>query len=93
MLVSNFWGGPYCLGNDLNDGIKLDEPINDQLEKTKNISYIEQYAMMKIKNGTAIITGCQGTGNIAIGPRTNLSNATIVNLSNNQNASAVCNKK
>ena len=93
LIVSNLCVVPYCLGNDLDDGIKLDESINDQLEKTKNISYIKQYAIMKVKDGTAIVNGCQGAGNITIAPGTNLNNTTIVNLSNNKDVSAVCNKK
>jgi hypothetical protein len=93
LVISHFFFLPLSWCDDLNDGIKIDDPINDKLEFSKNINFIKQQTKAKMNSGKAIVNdGCQGTGNINVGPGTNLKNTTIVNLSDNKNLSTVCNK-
>lgn len=77
---------------DLDDGMGLDDAIDDSLDFKSNIQYIKRNALSKAARGTAIVTGCQGAGNQVIGPGANLNNATIVNLSNNKKTSSLCEK-
>ena len=78
---------------DLNDGIVADEAINDDLQLKKNINFIERNAMAKSLRGSKdVIVDC-GTGNQIFASGANLNGATIVNLSNNKNTTAVCNQK
>ena len=82
--------------DDLNDGIAIDEGINDNLQLNSNIDYIKRNAMAKARRSTSggqSNSGCSGTGNQSFGPGANLKNATIVNLSNNKGATSVCIKK
>lgn len=78
---------------DFDDGIGIDEEINDNLQLNSNIDYIKRNAIAKarrsIKNGKGN-SGCNGTGNQSFGPGANLKGATIVNLSNNKGATSVC---
>jgi hypothetical protein len=95
VIVSNFFFAPFCWSNDFDDGIQIDENINDQksLELKPNSHYIKQHALMKGSNGTAIVNdGCQGTGNINV-VGDNLKNVTVVNNSNNKNSTTVCAQK
>jgi|CXWL01.1.fsa_nt_gi hypothetical protein len=93
-VISHFFFIPLSWSDDLNDGIKIDDPIDDKLGFSKNINFIKQQAKAKMNSGKAIVNdGCQGTGNINVAPGANLKNATIVNLSDNKNSSTVCNNK
>lgn len=89
--------GLFCqplLADDLDDGIGGDDPIEDKLQINKNIEYIKRNAMAKAMSGNKnTIVNC-GTGNMNFAPGTKFkSNTTIVNLSNNKNATSVCGKK
>lgn len=83
--------------DDLNDGIAIDEPINDDLQLNTNVEFIKRNALAKanraIKNGTSTSDGCGGAGNQTFGPGANLRGATIINLSNNKGAQSVCIQK
>ena len=83
------------IADDLNDGIAIDTPINDDLTLGKNINFIKRNAIAKSKhkskNGNTK-SGCDGTGNIKIGAGSNLKGATIVNLSSNKGTTTVCGK-
>jgi hypothetical protein len=76
--------------DDLDDGIALDTPINDDLQLDINVDFIKRNAKAKARRGAASRSGCQGAGNQTFGPGANLKGATIVNLSNNQGSSTVC---
>ncbi len=85
--------------DDLDDGIELDNPIDDSLDLDKNINFIKRSAIAKSKSKSggnnssqSESGGCDGTGNIKIGAGSNLKGATIVNLSNNKGTSSVCTK-
>jgi len=77
---------------DLDDGIAVDHHEDDDLQLGVNVQFIKQNAIKKVHSGTAISTGCDGTGNVNIAPGTNLKGATIVNMSNNKNSTVVCGK-
>jgi hypothetical protein len=79
--------------DDLNDGITADDPINDDLQIDKNIEFIKRNAIAKSLRAKDKDNGCGGSGNQTFGPGTNLSNTTIINLSNNENSNAVCIKR
>ncbi|MGR9114821.1 MAG: hypothetical protein ACU85E_03585 [Gammaproteobacteria bacterium] len=77
--------------DDLNDGIGIDEPINDNLQLNSNIDFIKRNAIAKARRGAnGSNSGCSGTGNQSFGPGANLQGATIVNLSDNKGATSVC---
>lgn len=83
--------------DDLDDGIGIDNPIDDGLDLDKNINFIKRSAIAKSKSksgqsNSSQSGGCDGTGNIKIGAGSNLKGATIVNLSNNKGTSSVCTK-
>lgn len=75
---------------DLDDGIGVDEDVNDNIQLNPNIDFIKRNALAKARRGTANNSGCGGTGNQVFGPGANLTNATIVNLSDNKGANSVC---
>ncbi len=76
---------------DLDDGIALDTPINDDLQLGINVEFIKRNAKAKAKRGASNKnSGCHGAGNQTFGAGANLKGATIVNLSNNKGASTVC---
>lgn len=86
---------------DLDDGIKLDDPIKDDLDLDVNVQYIKRRAKAaaqmaesgKASSGRVIVNDpCSGTGNQTFGAGSNLKGATIVNLSNNKGATTVCDK-
>jgi hypothetical protein len=90
MLFLLLIGSPI-FADDLNDGIAIDEPVDDGLQMQKNSNFIERNAMAKALRGDKkTIVDC-GTGNQVFGPGANLKGATIVNLSNNKNSTSVCN--
>jgi len=94
MSVSGFAG-------DLDDGISLDKPINDDLQLDMNIDFIKRNAKAKAKRRTpgdkSTLTsgsgpnGCDGAGNIKIGPATDLKGVKqIINISTNKGVSTIC---
>lgn len=75
---------------DLNDGIAIDEYIDDAIQTDINRSFIQVVSMVKSSNGSKnfILNGrsgdaSAGAGNINIGAGTDLRGATIINLSEN----------
>lgn len=88
----------FSFAGDLDDGIKLDEAINDDLKIEKNLQYIKRKALAKAQaqqsgeegDPKVIVNTACGTGNQNFGAGANLKGATIVNLSNNTGANAVC---
>lgn len=84
--------------DDLDDGIKFDEPINDDLNLDVNIQYIKRRAKaaaetvenQDIEGKIKVNTACGGTGNQTFGAGSNLQGAIIVNLSDNSGSSTVC---
>lgn len=86
---------------DLDDGIKADTPINDDINIDKNIPFIIRKAKTaatlsrngkNLSNNVIVNKECSGTGNQNFGAGSNLRGATIVNLSDNQGISSVCKK-
>lgn len=75
---------------DLDDGIGIDEDINDNIQLSPNIDFIKRNALAKARRNTDKNSGCGGTGNQTFGPGADLRNATIVNLSDNKGANSVC---
>jgi len=87
--------------DDLDDGIGIDTPINDDLTLGKNIQFIKRNAIGKARSRAKdqgggdvdnIDESCEGTGNIKVGAGSNLKGATIVNLSNNKGTTSFCGK-
>jgi hypothetical protein len=92
-LILLFLASNPIFADDLNDGITMDDAIDDQLQINKNMNFIKRNAMAKALRGSKnVIVDC-GSGNQIFGPGANLNGATIVNLSNNKNTTSVCNKK
>ncbi len=92
----------YVSADDLDDGIKLDEPLNDDINLDVNIQFIKRRAKAaaeSVQNGGSaggkviVNTGCGGTGNQIFGAGSDLKGATIVNLSDNKGTSTVCGGK
>jgi hypothetical protein len=77
--------------DDLDDGIGIDTPINDDIDLDKNIQFIVRKALARAKtgekNGTG--SGC-GSGNITIGAGSRVKE--VINVSNNKGTTAVCSK-
>ncbi|MGR9052070.1 MAG: hypothetical protein ACU84J_05425 [Gammaproteobacteria bacterium] len=96
LLFSLLLAAASVNAGDLDDGIGIDEEINDNMQLNSNIDFIKRNALAKAKRKTKngqSDDGCGGTGNQSFGPGANLRNATIVNLSNNKGASSVCIKR
>lgn len=74
--------------NDLDDGIAIDSPINDDINPDKNIKFITRKAMSRAKSGGNNGRGTCGTGNITIGPGSKVKE--VINLSTNKGNTAVC---
>ncbi|MEQ1638497.1 MAG: hypothetical protein ABL903_17645 [Methylococcales bacterium] len=83
----------HVCADDLNDGIGIDEPIDDKIQLNPNIDFLKQNAISKAGGKENLENDCQGTGNLIIGPGADLGNATIVNLSNNKKSTQVCIEK
>jgi len=86
---------------DLDDGIKADTPINDDIKLDKNVQFIIRKAKTAATqtangknpgNNVIVNKECGGAGNQNFGAGSNLRGATIVNLSDNKGANAVCTK-
>ena len=78
--------------NDLDDGIGIDTPINDDLNLDKNVQFIVRKALAKAKTGQQ--NGAQsstcGSGNVVIGPGSRVKE--VINVSSNKGTTAVCGK-
>ncbi len=94
LLLSSF-----VVADDLDDGIKLDDPINDDLKLEINQQYIMRRAKAAAEataNGeetsdkVIVSDSCGGTGNQVFGAGTNLQGAVIVNLSDNRGSNSAC---
>lgn len=84
-----------AIAGDLDDGIKSDDPINDDLKLDNSNEFIMTKAKTKArkarndgKDSGDVITA-DGTGNIAIGAGTDLKGATIINMSDNEGATVL----
>ena len=83
--------------SDLNDGIAIDDNIDDSLQRDFNTSFVvtksTTRAIAREKKGkdsnTVILKDGAGVGNIDIGAGSNLKGATIINLSTNKNSTAI----
>ena len=94
------------ISGDLDDGIGIDKPINDDLQLDINVDFIKRNAKAKAKRNTPdgdsnTLTsnslsgpeGCDGAGNIKIGPGTDLKGVRqIINISTNKGVSTICTK-
>ncbi len=89
--------GPAICNNDLNDGISLDEAINDDLKPTVNVPYIlmkakgaELRAKKGLESSRPVITQGQGQGNIVFGVGTKIApGTTIINSSQIKNSNSI----
>jgi hypothetical protein len=91
-LLTMLFLAPFSVAGDLDDGIGIDEPISDDIEAEKNISFIVVRAKARARNTDSdkvIINDENGVGNISIGAGTDLDGATIINLSDNDDAAVV----
>jgi len=80
--------GGSVAASDLDDGIAIDEPIDDSIKAGRNINYIVIKAQAKAKTSQtaegSLRTNKAGEGNINIGAGADLRGATIINLSENK---------
>ena len=103
LLLIGISGSGFC--GDLDDGIGLDKPINDDINAGINIEFIKRNAKAKAKRrageadtltsrSQALDGGeCEGAGNIKIGPGTDLKGVKqIINISTNKGVSTICTK-
>ena len=89
-----------AIANDLNDGIAIDEKIDDSLKKEFNSNFIvsksKSRAKARLKRGDDSKTilledgiSNSGVGNIQIGAGADLQGATIINLSTNNDSAVI----
>ena len=78
--------------NDLDDGIGIDTPVNDDLTLDKNIKFIIRKALSKADSGQENGTESEscGSGNITIGAGSKVKE--VINVSTNKGTTAVCGK-
>lgn len=82
--------GAAVQAGDLDDGIGSDEKIDDSLQSEPNLKFIVTHAKAKARQSNSENTiGENGTGNITIGAGSDLKGATIINLSDNEDAAVV----
>lgn len=82
-------GGTVQAG-DLDDGIGIDEKIDDSLQSGPNLTFIVNHAKSKARQSNSENTIREnGAGNITIGAGSDLKGATIINLSDNEDAAVV----
>lgn len=85
---------PAAMAGDEDDGIKADDPIDDELKEDKNFSFVVVNAKGKSKSGASDGKAkSDGVGNINIGANANLKGATIINVSKNKNNNVVSEDK
>lgn len=82
--------------SDLDDGIGIDEAIDDSIRADRNIEFIVTKAKTKARAAAAAGESSEieanGVGSINIGTGTNLQGATIINISNNEDAVSISEK-
>ncbi|BCX88110.1 hypothetical protein MIN45_P0477 [Methylomarinovum tepidoasis] len=97
-LVLALGAVPPVMANDLNDGIAIDDPIDDSLKPTLNVPFIlmkakaaELRAKKGLKSSRPVITqGEQGQGNITFGIGSKIApGTTIINSSEIKNSNAI----
>ncbi len=94
VIVSGVALGPVW-ANDLDDGIPVDEPVDDGVKVDTNFTFIVVDAETKARakasgsSGNTVINSENGLGNINIGAGADLSGATIINLSNNEDSTVI----
>ncbi len=76
------------VAGDLDDGIGIDQPINDDLSLDKNIKFITRKAIAKAKSQQGGGTSACGSGNVVIGPGSKVKE--VINVSTNKGTTAVC---
>ena len=95
LLLIIFLSPIIAAAGDLDDGIPLDDSIDDSnaLQKGVNIPFILMKAKGKELTGSRVITSkdsAAGQGNIIIGPGANIAPGTvIINNSDNRGATAI----
>jgi len=73
--------------NDLDDGIALDEPINDDVQKDVNVQYIVANAIGRAnKHNGEVQDAVDGNGNILFGPGAKIGNNVVI-INNSKNKS------
>ena len=82
-------GCAAATAGDLDDGIGIDDKIDDSLQSEPNILFIVNHAKAKARQGSSDAITNGGVGNISIGAGTDLQGATIINLSDNEGAAVV----
>lgn len=92
MLIPILCVAMNSTANDLDDGIGIDTPINDDLDLDKNVQFIVRKALAKGNQGQQDGTqsGTCGSGNIVIGPGSRVKE--VINVSSNKGTTAVCGK-
>ncbi|NOY70870.1 MAG: hypothetical protein GXP14_00590 [Gammaproteobacteria bacterium] len=92
-------GGVYsalATASDLDDGIGIDEAIDDSINADRNIEFIVTKAKTKARAAAAAGESSEieanGVGSINIGTGTNLQGATIINISTNEDAVSISEK-
>ncbi len=81
-----------CYADDLDDGIGIDGPIDDDLNLSKNVKFIIRKALAQAKtddeSGGGTESSSCGSGNIVIGAGSNVKE--VINISTNTGTTAVC---
>lgn len=95
LLITILLNGMNCYAGDLDDGIGIDEPINDDISLGKNVQFIIRNALAKGKSGKSKEGGggqtdACGSGNIVIGAGSKVKE--VINISTNKGTTAVCGK-
>lgn len=73
------------LAGDLDDGIAIDEKIDDELTTERNLDFQVLHAKTKSNS----VSETTGVGNIDLGVGNDLRGATIINVSDNEDAVVV----
>lgn len=82
--------GSMAHAGDLDDGIGIDEKLDDSLQSKPNLVFIVNHAKAKARQSNSENTIREnGAGNITIGAGSDLKGATIINLSDNEDAAVV----
>jgi len=86
--------GNIAYANDLDDGIGIDNAIDDGLDLGKNTKFIVRKSLARQKSdqksGSSSQSGSCGSGNIVIGAGSKIKE--VINISTNKGTTAVCGK-
>jgi hypothetical protein len=97
LLISLFLVAANSYANDLDDGIGIDNRIDDGLDLGKNTKFIIRKGLSKAKASNKAggkdgsQSGSCGTGNIIIGAGSKIKE--VYNISTNKGTTTVCGKK